>query len=50
VGIVAGASALRGDVAAALKTQKLSRLIKKLNGHNGTSVEWNIKKVKTVQT
>lgn len=33
-----------------LKTQKLSRLIKKLNGHNGTSVEWNIKKVKTVQT
>jgi len=33
-----------------LKTQKLSRIIKKLNGHNGTSVEWNIKKVKTVQT
>src|SRR5438105_1390933 len=33
-----------------LKTQKLTRLIKKLNGHNGTSVEWNIKKFKTVQT
>jgi hypothetical protein len=33
-----------------LKTQKLTKLIKKLNGHNGTSVEWNIKKFKTVQT
>ena len=33
-----------------LKTQKLTRIIKKLNGHNGTSVEWNIKKFKTVQT
>jgi len=33
-----------------LKTQKLTRLIKKLNGHNGTNVEWNIKKFKTVQT
>jgi hypothetical protein len=33
-----------------MKTQKLTKLIKKLNGHNGTSVEWNIKKFKTVQT
>ena len=33
-----------------LKTQKLTRIIKKLNGHNGTNVEWNIKKFKTVQT
>ncbi len=33
-----------------LKTQKLTKVIKKLNGHNGTSVEWNIKKFKTVQT
>ena len=33
-----------------LKTQKLTKLIKKLNGHNGTNVEWNIKKFKTVQT
>ena len=33
-----------------MKTQKLTKLIKKLNGHNGTNVEWNIKKFKTVQT
>jgi uncharacterized membrane protein YhiD involved in acid resistance len=33
-----------------LKTQKLTKLIKRINGHNGTSVEWNIKKFKTVQT
>ena len=33
-----------------LKTQKLTKIIKKLNGRNGTSVEWNIKKFKTVQT
>ncbi len=33
-----------------LKTQKLTKLIKRLNGHNGTNVEWNIKKFKTVQT
>jgi hypothetical protein len=33
-----------------LRTQKLTKIIKKLNGHNGTNVEWNIKKFKTVQT
>ena len=33
-----------------LKTQKLTKIIKKLDGRNGTSVEWNIKKFKTVQT
>src|SRR5215831_11149713 len=33
-----------------LKTQKLTKIIKRLNGHNGTNVEWNIKKFKTVQT
>lgn len=33
-----------------LKTEKLTKIIKKVNGHNGTSVEWNIKKFKTVQT
>ncbi len=33
-----------------LKTQKLTKIIKKLNGHNGTNVEWSIKKFKTVQT
>jgi uncharacterized membrane protein YhiD involved in acid resistance len=33
-----------------LRTQKITRLIKKLNKHNGTNVEWNIKKFKTVQT
>jgi uncharacterized membrane protein YhiD involved in acid resistance len=33
-----------------LKTQKLTKIIKKLNGQNGTNVEWNIKKFKTVQT
>jgi hypothetical protein len=33
-----------------LKKQKLTKLIKKLNGHNGTYVEWNIKKFRTVQT
>ncbi len=33
-----------------LSTQKLTKIIKKLNGHNGTSVEWNIKKYKEVQT
>ena len=33
-----------------LKTQKLTKIIKRLNGHNGTSVQWNIKKFKTVQT
>jgi uncharacterized membrane protein YhiD involved in acid resistance len=33
-----------------MKTQKLTKIIKRLNGHNGTNVEWNIKKFKTVQT
>ena len=33
-----------------IKTQKLTKIIKKLDGRNGTSVEWNIKKFKTVQT
>ena len=32
-----------------LKTQKLTKVIKRLNG-NGTTVEWNIKKYKDVQT
>jgi len=33
-----------------LRTQKLTKLIKKLNKHNGTNVEWNLKKFKTIQT
>ncbi len=33
-----------------LKTQKLTKIIKKLDGRHGTNVEWNIKKFKTVQT
>jgi len=33
-----------------LRTDKLTKVIKKLNKRNGTNVEWNIKKFKTVQT
>jgi uncharacterized membrane protein YhiD involved in acid resistance len=33
-----------------LRTQKLTKIIKRLDGHNGASVEWNIKKYKTVLT
>jgi hypothetical protein len=33
-----------------LKTKRLTKIIKGLNGHNGTSVEWSLKKFKTVQT
>jgi uncharacterized membrane protein YhiD involved in acid resistance len=33
-----------------LRTDKLTKAIKKLNKRNGTNVEWNIKKFKTVQT
>ena len=33
-----------------LKTQKLTKIIKRLNAHGGSQVEWNIKKFKTVQT
>jgi uncharacterized membrane protein YhiD involved in acid resistance len=32
------------------KIRKLSKLIKNLNGRNGTSVEWEIKKYKTVRS
>ena len=33
-----------------VRTQKLTKLIKKLNKHNGTNVEWSLKKFKTIQT
>jgi len=32
------------------KIRKLSKLIKKLNGRNGTSVDWEIKRYKTVRS
>jgi hypothetical protein len=46
---MARSSALRSDVPFRQKINKLSKLIRSLDAHDGTSVEWEIKKYETLQ-